>query len=88
MILLFCAIIALMISVFIGAIIAQLSWSLFNPCCSSIVIGKNLFCFVTGNWQTVLDPFLVQRIRCNLSNNFVVHCFYHFSLPLRILEVN
>jgi len=81
--------IALMISVFIAVIINWLSWCLFNPC-SSIVIGKNLFCFVTGNcnWLTVLGPFLVQRIRCKLRNNSVVHCFYLFSLPLRIVEVN
>ena len=44
-----CAMIALMISVIIAAIITRLSWCLFNPCCSSIVIGKTLFCFVTGN---------------------------------------
>jgi len=49
-ILLFRAMIALMISVFIAAIITRLSWCLFNPRCSSILIGKNLFCFVTGNW--------------------------------------
>ena len=48
-ILLFCVIIALIISVFIAAIINRLSWCLFNPCFSSILIGKNLFCFVTGN---------------------------------------
>jgi len=39
---------ALMISVFIAAIITRLAWCWFDPCCSSIVIGKNLFCFVTG----------------------------------------
>ena len=49
-ILLFCAMIALMISVFIASIITRLSWCLLNPCCSSIVVGKNLFCFVTGTW--------------------------------------
>jgi len=80
--------IALMISVFIEAFITRLSWYLLNPCYSSIVIGKNLFCFVTGNWKTVLDPFLMQSIRCNLSNNSALHCFYLFSLPLRIVEVN
>jgi len=47
---LLCAMIALMINVFIAASITRLSWCLFDPCCSSTVIDKNLFCVVTGNW--------------------------------------
>ena len=46
-ILLLCAMIALMISVFIAAIITRLSWCLINLCCSSKVIAwLARICFV------------------------------------------